>query len=282
VTTTETRAPVHLVVDVGNTETVVGAFDASEPESDAPEAPLPSLLGSWRYATPTTRTADELLLLLEAFLGRAGLGVPVRGVVGSVVPAETDLLRDALGRWVDGTVHVVHPGVDLPIRLDVEEPRAVGADRIVNTLAAKHLFARDTIVVDLGTATTYDCITGDGVFLGGVIAPGLLAGQEWLAGRTAKLPRVELRPPERVIGRRTETCLQSGIYFSAVDAIDGIVDRIRQEWDRPEALVVGTGGFAAAVARHSRTMARVEPNLTLVGLELAGRWMANPRAPGLQ
>jgi type III pantothenate kinase len=117
----------------------------------------------------------------------------------------------------------------------------VGADRIVNTLAAAHLFRRDTIVVDLGTATTYDCITADGVFLGGVIAPGLQSGQEWLAGRTAKLPRVELRPPERVIGRRTESCLQSGIFYSAVDAMDGIVRRIREEWERPDALVVGPG-----------------------------------------
>jgi type III pantothenate kinase len=153
----------------------------------------------------------------------------------------------------------------------VDAPRTVGPDRIANTLAAAHVYRRDTIVVDLGTATTYDCITGDGVFLGGVIAPGLQAGQEWLGTHTAMLPRVELRPPERVIGRRTETCVRSGIFYSAVDALDGIVERIRQEWDRPDALVVATGGFAQIMAPHSRTVETAEPDLTLMGLELAGR-----------
>ncbi|TVP47078.1 MAG: type III pantothenate kinase [Gemmatimonadales bacterium] len=255
--------PMHVVVDVGNTESVVGLFE--------PGALQPSR--SWRYATAPRRTADELVLLLRAFLADAGTPSLVRGVVGSVVPAHTDLLRVALGRLVDGTVHVVggaEGGTRLPIRLDVEEPRTVGADRIVNTLAAAHLYARDTIVVDLGTATTYDCITADAVFVGGVIAPGIQAGQEWLESRTAMLPRVAFQPPERVIGRRTESCLQSGIFHSAVDAMDGIVRRIRAEWGRPEALVVGTGGLAGLLAPHSSTMDRVEPWLTLVGLELAG------------
>lgn len=263
----------HLVVDVGNTESVVGLFE-------------PGMLEPchvWRYSTVTPRTADELLLLLRAFLGEAGSGeraerdpmAPriVRATVGSVVPAQTQLLRVALGRLVTGAVHVVggtSGATRLPITLDVEEPRTVGADRIVNTLAAAHLYAKDTVVVDLGTATTYDCITADGVFLGGVIAPGLQAGQEWLASRTAKLPRVELHPPVRVIGRRTEACLQSGIFYGAVDAMDGIVRRILEEWGRPDALVVGTGGLAPVLAPHSSTVQRVEPWLTLIGLELAG------------
>ncbi len=266
----------HLVVDVGNTETVVGILDPVEARE------VPVLRATWRYATSAPRTADELLLLLRAFLREVTDETPVRAVVGSVVPAETDRLRVALGRLVEGPILVVTPESELPIRLDVEEPRTVGADRIVNTLAAARLFGEDSIVVDLGTATTYDCITADGVFLGGVIAPGLQAGQEWLAGRTAKLPRVELRPPERVIGRRTEACLQSGIFFSAIDAMDGIVRRIRTEWERPGALVVGTGGFASTVAPHSATMERVEPHLTLVGLALAGECMANPGGAGLE
>jgi type III pantothenate kinase len=265
----------HLVVDVGNTESVVGLFEPGVLEP----------CRVWRYATVTPRTADELLLLIRAFLGEAGPGVAegrdtrppriLRATVGSVVPAQTQLLRVALARLVEGegSVHVVGGapgGTRLPITLDVEEPRTVGADRIVNTLAAAHLYAKDTLVVDLGTATTYDCITADGVFLGGVIAPGLQAGQEWLASRTAKLPRVELQPPVRVIGRRTEACLQSGIFYGAVDAMDGIVRRILKEWGRPEALVVGTGGLAPVLAPHSSTVQRVEPWLTLIGLELAG------------
>lgn len=253
----------RLVVDVGNTETVLGLFSA---ESDRPVA-------HWRYATPVRRTPDELVLLVRSFLlsrdiDPAGIS---GAVVGSVVPAQTELLRLALGELTEDRVLVLDSADGLPIRLDVDAPRTVGADRIANTLAAARLYERDTVVVDLGTATTYDCITGDGVFLGGVIAPGLQAGQEWLGGRTAMLPRVELRRPERVIGRRTETCLESGIFYSAVDAVDGIVDRIRHEWERPSALVVATGGYAGVLAEHSRTVERVEPHLTLIGLELVGR-----------
>lgn len=279
----------QLVVDVGNTESVVGLF--------GPDTLTP--IATWRYASGSPRTADELTHLLRSFLREgsvegwgSGAEGPLSGeaasrpggptpsswptrlawaAVGSVVPFQTELLRPVLARLVEGSVHVVGPESDLPLRLDVEEPRTVGADRIVNTLAAAHLFARDTIVVDLGTATTYDCITAEGVFAGGIIAPGILAGQEWLAGRTAKLPRVEFEPPSEVIGRRTDVCLKGGLFFSAVDAMDGIVDRLRQAWGRPEVLVVGTGGFAARLAPHSRTLERVEPALTLVGLVLAGR-----------
>jgi type III pantothenate kinase len=156
----------------------------------------------------------------------------------------------------------------------VEEPRTVGADRVVNTLAARELYGRDTIAVDLGTATTYDLITADGVFMGGVIAPGVSAGLEWLGRRTAKLPRVELVPPGTTIGRRTETCIQSGVFWSAVDAIDGIVRRIIAEWGRKDPYVVATGGFAAVVAPHCATVQHVEPFLTLYGLAIAGRELA--------
>jgi type III pantothenate kinase len=171
-------------------------------------------------------------------------------------------------------VVVVGPESPLPIRVDVEEPKSVGADRLVNTLAARELFGRDTIAVDLGTATTFDCITADGVFVGGVISPGLSAGLEWLDKRTAKLPRVELAPPGAVIGRRTETCIQSGVFYQAVDGVDGIVRRIKAEWGRPEALVVATGGFAKMLGPHLTTVDRIEPYLTLYGLALAGRHIA--------
>ncbi len=251
----------QCVIDVGNTETAAGVFREGE------------LLESWRIATGTGRTADEWILLIAGLLERSGLepGKLVQAVAGSVVPQATDTLRRALERLApEGSVVMVDAELPLPIRLEVEEPRTVGADRIVNTLAAKERFGRDTIVVDLGTATTYDCITGDGVFLGGVIAPGIQAGIDWLGRRTAKLPRVELLPPERVIGRRTETCIQSGVFFSAVDAVDGIVRRIRGEWERPDALVVATGGLAAVVAPRTETVDRVEPFLTLHGLSLAG------------
>ncbi|HSG47346.1 MAG TPA: type III pantothenate kinase, partial [Longimicrobiales bacterium] len=225
------------------------------------------------------RTSDEYGYLLRGLLREGGFSreTLTRAVVGSVVPAATEVLRPTLEGLVHGPVFVVDPGVSLPVRLNVDEPRTVGADRIVNTLAAREFYHRDTVVVDLGTATTYDCITADGVFEGGVIAPGVSAGLEWLAARTAKLPAVEFAPPSRVVGKRTEACIQSGIFYGVVDALDGMVERIRAEWARPQALVVATGGYAPLVGPHCRTVERVEPWLTLYGLALAGRHLAGER-----
>jgi type III pantothenate kinase len=194
----------------------------------------------------------------------------MRGVVGSVVPSVNQVWTETLAEITGGEVISVGPASPLPIELDVEEPLSVGADRIVNTLAARELYGRDTIAVDLGTATTFDCITGEGVFCGGVISPGLKAGLEWLSTHTAKLPTVELKPPEIVIGRRTETCIQSGVFYQAIDAVDGIVRRIKEEWGRPEAYVVATGGFADSMGPYLTTVERIEPFLTLYGLAMAG------------
>ncbi len=255
----------QLVVDVGNTETVVGI--ASAPTELAAE---------WRVSSSVPRTADEMTALIRAFLAGADFdeGQLVRGVVGSVVPSVNYVWGKTIRSITGADAVVIRPDSPLPIRLEVEEPRSVGADRIVNTLAARELYGRDTIAVDLGTATTFDCITEDGVFLGGVISPGLRAGLEWLSARTAKLPRVELQPPEVVIGKRTETCIQSGVFYQAVEAVDGIVRRIKDEWGKPDALVVATGGFANAVGPYLRTVDRVEPFLTLFGLAMAGEHLA--------
>lgn len=250
-----------LVVDVGNTETVVGLAASSR-----------ELAAHWRISSGSSRTADEMVVLVRAFLAEAEVppGGLEQGVVGSVVPSATHVWVKTLERLTDAPVVCVSPTSPLPIELDVEEPMTVGADRIVNTLAARELYGRDTIAVDLGTATTFDCISADGVFLGGVISPGLPAGLEWLGRRTAKLPRVELERPETVIGRRTETCIQSGVFFSAVEAIDGVVRLIKDEWDRPDAWVVATGGFAKVMGHHLATVDHVEPFLTLYGLAMAG------------
>ena len=254
----------HLVVDVGNTETAIGLFAPGSLDVTV----------YMRYASTVPRTPDELQLLIQSLLHQAGHSTDdvVRVVLGSVVPVQTRLLLAALPPSGRREVLTLDGVQGLPIRLDVDEPpQGIGADRIANTIAATHLYQRDTIVVDLGTATTYDCITAEGVFSGGVIAPGLMAGEEWLAGRTAKLPRVSFQPPEQVIGRNTIDCLQSGIFFSSVDAVDVLIERIRGEWNRPEAYVVATGGHADTVAAHSRLVEHVDPHLTLIGLELAGR-----------
>lgn len=251
----------QLVVDVGNTETVVGLVTGTT-----------ELVAHWRVSSSVPRTADEMRALIRAFLAGDGIDETRirRAVIGSVVPAVNQVWVKTLDRIVQGEVFEIGPASGLPIRLDVDEPLTVGADRIVNTLAARELYHADTIVVDLGTATTFDCITADGEFLGGVISPGLAAGLDWLAARTAKLPRVELRPPERVIGRRTETCIQSGVFYQVVGGVDGIVRRIKEEWERPDARVVATGGFATPIGPHLQTVDHVEPFLTLYGLAMAG------------
>ncbi|HET9949902.1 MAG TPA: type III pantothenate kinase [Longimicrobiales bacterium] len=255
----------QIVVDVGNTETVVGV---------APEARLVS--ASWRVSSGVPRTADEMTALLRSFLAgsRIDEGTIRRGVIGSVVPSLTTVWQHTLGQITGREAITVGPRSKLPIRLDVDEPLTVGADRIANTLAARELYRRDTIAVDLGTATTFDCITEDGVFVGGVISPGLPAGLDWLSARTAKLPRVELRPPRRVIGRRTETCIQSGVFYQAVDAVDGMVRRIKEEWGKPDAYVVVTGGFSGVVGPFLATADEAEPFLTLYGLAMAGELIA--------
>jgi type III pantothenate kinase len=183
-------------------------------------------------------------------------------------------MNDSLAEACQGLFGALPLQVDgrspLPISLDVLEPLTVGADRIINTLAASRLWATDTIVVDLGTATTYDCITADGVFLGGVIAPGIRTSAETLFRRTSKLPATELVAPARTIGRRTEDCIRSGVVFGAAAALDGIVTRIKAEWPTPRTpTVIATGGLAPMIAPFSATVDRVEPYLTLIGLRLA-------------
>jgi type III pantothenate kinase len=251
-----------LVFDVGNTETVLGLFENGE------------LIDHWRISTHPVRTVDETGLLIRSLLRESGYATEVRAaVIGSVVPAMTHILGDASERHLGARVVSIDGHTALPIRLDVEEPHSVGADRIVNTLAAARLFKRDTIAVDFGTATTFDCITADGVFVGGIIAPGLQTGAESLVRRTAALPSVDLTPPDFVIGRRTDTAMRSGIFFSAVEAIDGIVRRIREEWQREDPLVVATGGLATVIAPHCQTIDRVEPFMTLYGLDIAFRFI---------
>lgn len=248
-----------LALDVGNTETTAGLLDAGE------------VVAHWRLTTHVERTPDELVMLLRGLLGGAGVD-PVRVTragIASVVPAITHPLAEAC-RLLGAVTMVIDGSTPLPIRLDVEEPLTVGADRIVNTLAASRLYQRDTIVVDLGTATTFDCITAEGVFLGGVIAPGVRTSLETLVRRTSKLPSTELVPPRRTIGRRTEECIRAGVLFGAAEQIDGIVRRIKAEWPNGRIpFVVATGGLASVLQPICTSLETVERDLTLQGIRLA-------------
>jgi type III pantothenate kinase len=166
----------------------------------------------------------------------------------------------------------INPSSPLPIILDVDEPLSVGADRIVNALAALSLFHADTVVVDFGTATTFDCVTADGRFIGGAIMPGLRTSADQLTRSAAKLPATELAPPERAIGRRTEDCIRAGVLFGAADAVDGMIARIRREWPNGATpRVVATGGLATIVTPFSHSVDAVDPDLTLRGLRIAAR-----------
>ena len=249
-----------LVFDVGNSETTVGLYEATR------------LRQHWRLTTVVERTPDELSLLLRQMLvaRNVALGEVTGTAIGSVVPALTGPLADACAASFGKPALIVDAAAGLPIRLAVDEPLTVGADRLINTLAASRLYRRDTIVVDLGTATTYDCITSDGVFLGGVIAPGIRTSAETLFRRTAKLPATELYAPDKVIGTRTEDCIRAGVMFGAAGAVDGIVRRIVGAWPTSaKPYVVATGGLAEVVRPLCETLESVAPHLTLDGLRIA-------------
>ena len=251
-----------LALDIGNTEITVGLFHGTE------------LSAHWRLTTNPERTPDEWSMTLSAFLAQAGHSPnEVRAaVLASVAPGVTQSLIEGVRAATGARVATVDATSALPIRLDVDEPLSVGADRIVNTLAAVEQYRTDTLVVDFGTATTFDCITADARFIGGVIMPGLRTSADQLTRRAAKLPATELRAPDRVIGRRTEECIRAGVLFGSADAVDGIVRRIAREWPggrHPK--VVATGGLATTVVPLCSTIEVVDPYLTLQGLRIAAR-----------
>lgn len=251
-----------LALDVGNTEITVGVFLGDDLEAH------------WRLTTNPDRTPDEWGSAISGFLLQAGHSPnEVRAVcLASVAPTVTQSVVEGIALITGRTTLIVDARSPLPVKLDVDEPLTVGADRIVNVLAAVELFKADSIVVDFGTATTFDCVTGDARFLGGAIMPGLRTSADQLTRRAAKLPATELRAPDRVIGRRTEECIQAGVLFGTADAVDGIVRRITAEWPggkKPR--VVATGGLAAIVAPLTTTIELTDPDLTLRGLRIAAR-----------
>jgi len=258
-----------LALDIGNSEITLGLFEGDELER------------SWRLTTHPEQTPDEWAVVVRALFDQAGLDITevTATAMCSVVPSATDAIADALLIATGTTAVVIGPESPLPITLDVDEPLSVGADRVVNTVAAMHLFRIDVIVVDFGTATTLDCITKDGAFLGGIIAPGLKTSGENLVRRAAKLQPTELGPPARAMGKRTEDCIRAGLIFGAADAVDGLVRRLKSEWpSRDVPKVIATGGYAALVAKYSSEIEEVHPDLTLRGLQVAHRLLTGPAA----
>ena len=242
-----------LAVDIGNTNTVLGVFDGG------------TLVESWRVKTDARDTADELAVTYRGLLG----DTKIDGVAAcSTVPAVLSQFRMMLARYYrDLPATVVEPGVRTGVPLLYDNPKEVGSDRIVNALAAYHLYGGPSVVVDFGTSTNFDVVSAKGEFLGGVLAPGIEISIDALAARAARLVKVDLTRPRAVIGKSTVEALQSGILYGFAGQIDGLVRRIVAELGRP-ATVIATGGLAQVVIAESATIQKYEPDLTLIGLRL--------------
>lgn len=244
-----------LVVDVGNTNVVLGIWNG------------PRLTSSWRLATARERTADEYGILARQLVDGAVTHAPSGAVVASVVPPLNGVIRTMLHKYFGIEPVFVEPGIRTGISLRVENPLEVGADRIANAVAAHQIHGGPTIVVDFGTATTFDLITEAGEYRGGVIAPGLSISAEALFARAARLPRVDIRRPASVIGANTVSNMQSGIYFGYIGLVDGIVARMKKEVAGVRR-VVATGGLAAVLAEDSESIEEFDDELTLKGLKM--------------
>lgn len=249
-----------LTIDVGNTNISLGLY----PE----EAPGVELLRDWRMRTDSQITADELALTMRGLLGEYADRITAISAL-STVPAVLRELRVMLGRYyADVPTVVVEPGVRTGVPLHVDNPKEVGPDRLVNTLAAYHLCGSACVVVDFGTSTNVDAISAKGEFLGGAFAPGIEISVDALASRAAALRKVELTPPRSVIGKTTVECLQSGILFGFAGQVDGLVRRIAKELGDGPIEVIATGGLAPLVLGESETITEHRPDLTLLGLKL--------------
>jgi type III pantothenate kinase len=248
-----------IVIDVGNSNTVVSPVDSTSL----------AIMQAWRIATQVHRTPDEWRLILAALSSEQGIGpASITGVVvTSVVPSVTHSLLAMFHQWVGTEPFVVSGLCDLGLTLQVDQPEEVGADRLVNAVATYQLTGGPAIVVDAGTATKIDAVSEDGAFLGGAIAPGLGMGRDALADRAARLYAVEIRAPDRVIGRNTSEAIQSGVVFGHVTMIEGMIARFRQEMGA-ETPVILTGGFAEVIAGLTSISMRHEPDLTLFGSAL--------------
>lgn len=245
-----------LAIDMGNTQTVVGLLGDD------------GLDHHWRFATDRARTADQYRLLLQGLFDLDDINVDgISGVVlSSVVPHATEALRSATG-MVDADVLIVEPGIKTGMPILIDNPKEVGADRIVNSVAARHVYGAPVVVVDFGTSTNFDVVGRDGEYLGGAIAPGLEVSMDALVSATAALRRVSLEPPRSPIGKGTVEAIQSGLLFGHAGLVDGIMGRIVDELG-PDTSTVATGGLAPIIVPHCSTVDHIDELLTLTGLRL--------------
>ena len=246
-----------LVIDVGNSNIVLGVYDGTQ------------LLRSWRLSTDKSRTSDEYGVLLLSLFDQAGLKFSKvqASILSSVVPPLTGVMEAISRDFFNLNPYVVGPGIKTGMPIHYDNPREVGADRIVNAVAGYEKHTCPLVIVDFGTATTFDYVNGKGEYCGGAIAPGLSISAEALFQRASKLPRIDIIKPPHVIAKNTVNSMQAGIFFGYVGLVDGIVDHIRTETH--EAFrVIATGGLANLIAPESKTIDEVDENLTLDGLRI--------------
>src|SRR5438067_2412008 len=246
-----------LVLDVGNTNTVLGVFDKTNTANDVPH--YNRMVANWRVATNRTQTVDEYGVLFRNLFAMANIEVAsIRGIViSSVVPPMDSTLREVCERYFRTKPLLVEPGVRTGMPVQYENPAEVGADRIVNGVAAFEKYGGPCIVVDFGTATTFDVVSKKGEYLGGVIAPGIGISAEALFARTARLPRVDIRKPPRVIGTNNVGSLQSGLYYGYLGLVDGVLELLLNELGK-DTKVVATGGLAALIGNGSKYISEVD------------------------
>ena len=244
-----------LVIDVGNTNTVLGFLDGPD-----------NVLATFRITTHQ-RTTDELgILMIQLFAHRGYVGAITGAIISSVVPSVLYTVEKACRRYLDVEPVVVGRQLKTGMKVRTDNPREVGADRIVNSVAAIRRWGGPIVVVDFGTATTFDCVNGAGEYVGGAIAPGFKISEEALFSHTAKLPRIEVERPPSVIGTNTVHAMQSGLYYGYVGLVDALARRCRQELGGAQ--VVATGGMATLVAKESEVIEAVDAHLTLRGLAM--------------
>lgn len=255
-----------LAIDAGNTNVVFAVHDGAE------------WRGRWRIATDPNRTSDEYAVWLLALMQHAGLRPAdvQRCVIGTVVPVALYNLRRLCRDWFGNEPLVARSILDWGFEIKVDQPQEVGADRLLNALAAHHHYRGPLIVIDFGTATTFDVVDETGAYLGGVIAPGINLSIEALHRAAARLPRIGIGRPQAAIGRNTVSAMQSGIFWGYVGMIEGIVSRIRAEVDLPRMKVIATGGLAPLLAEGTTLIERIDPDITLEGLRLLAERNPSP------
>ena len=247
-----------MAIDIGNTQSVIGLYEGQD------------LQKHWRLATRPERTSDEWGVLMTNLLNQEHIAPEHTidaAIVSSVVPSLTQVMVRTVEDRFDVKCRVVGPGLKTGMPIHYEDPREVGADRVVNAVAAYSRWRTGLIIIDFGTATTFDVVSNDGGYLGGAICPGIGISSRALFDRAARLPKVEFAPPKSVVGRNTVESIKSGLVFGYVGLVEGLVARIREEMDAP-CVVVATGGLAPSIAKETSVIDHIDENLTLEGLRL--------------